>query len=379
MVHSHRKRRKRQRVLAEAAAAAGCEGWDGPVPIFRALNCSWRYGKPRAWSSEQGLIFAVFAGGHCVVCTQAGQPLQALSSAKAVSGHRAQLALIVQSASPPHLYVAFRDVADYDQAFSTLRTTGAAVSELPYRDFWLLQSEMPFPAEAPPAAKRAQIQTSPEPTAHEPAGGGQSSPGLTIDDEQREGSEPSEDNNAALGRSDGVENNSMSGLIPAAESSGSSGELKELAVQLQQLMRAQEKLDSRLQCLLRTQELSTAAIAAAVVAVAQAATDYPVTYSVLHEDGDFDPAVPAALIRLCLERPPTWGKDRERGHDMFPAGACPPGEGLYIGAPVVARWVAYQDDARFQGTKRDAWFAGTIISAPRTRVRYGSRGPGNFK
>jgi len=136
-------------------------------------------------------------------------------------------------------------------------------------------------------------------------------------------------------------------------------------------MKAQERLDSRLRCLLRTQTLSSAAIAAVLVAIAKAAADYPITYSVLHEDGDFDPAVPAGLIRLCPDRPPTWGKDKERGHDMLPPGAYPPGEGLYIGAPVVARWVAYQDDPRFHGTKRDAWFAGTIISAPRPRVRYG--------
>eukprot|EP00756_Hemistasia_phaeocysticola_P028437 Hpha_TRINITY_DN16175_c1_g1::TRINITY_DN16175_c1_g1_i1::g.6793::m.6793 len=365
MVHSHRKRRKRQRVLAEAAAAAGCEGWDGPVPIFRALGCSWRYGKPRGWSSEQGLIFAVFQGGHCVVCTQSGVPLQALSSAKAVSAYRAQLAMIVQSASPPCLYVAFKDGADFDQAFATLHSTGATVRELPYRDFWLLQSELPFPTDPPPAAKRAQLQSSPEPIPFNEHSGGQSSPGLTEGD-QREGSEPSSEE-----------------AMPSAEDSGSSGELKELAAQLQQLMKAQEKLDTRLQCLMRSQTISNAAIAAVIVALSSASADFPVTYSVLHEDGDFDPAVPAALIRLCPQRPPTWGKGKERGHDLVPPGACAPGEGLYIGAPVVARWVAYQDDDRMKGTKRDAWFAGTIISAPRprgwSRGFVSQRAPGELK
>eukprot|EP01060_Flectonema_neradi_P003203 TRINITY_DN1204_c1_g1_i1.p1 TRINITY_DN1204_c1_g1~~TRINITY_DN1204_c1_g1_i1.p1 ORF type:complete len:405 (+),score=66.68 TRINITY_DN1204_c1_g1_i1:126-1217(+) len=92
------------------------------------------------------------------------------------------------------------------------------------------------------------------------------------------------------------------------------------------------------------------------------------TWSVLHEDGDFDEAVPRHCIRLAENRDPDWGKDSKRGFDLLPPDADEPGVGLYIGAPVVARWMRYHNDEKIRGTRRDAWFAGTIVSLPK---RYG--------
>ena len=92
------------------------------------------------------------------------------------------------------------------------------------------------------------------------------------------------------------------------------------------------------------------------------------TWSVLHEDGDFDEAVPRHCIRIAENRDPDWGKDSKRGFDLLPPDADEPGVGLYIGAPVVARWMRYHSDESIRGTRRDAWFAGTIVSLPK---RYG--------
>eukprot|EP01059_Diplonema_ambulator_P022095 TRINITY_DN368_c0_g1_i1.p3 TRINITY_DN368_c0_g1~~TRINITY_DN368_c0_g1_i1.p3 ORF type:complete len:130 (+),score=18.15 TRINITY_DN368_c0_g1_i1:418-807(+) len=87
-------------------------------------------------------------------------------------------------------------------------------------------------------------------------------------------------------------------------------------------------------------------------------------WSVLHEDGDFDGKVPSDRIRLCPTRPDNWGKVKaNRGPSCLPPNTGLPGQGLYHGARVVAKWNRYRD------TEDDSWFAGTLISPRQARKR----------
>eukprot|EP01062_Namystynia_karyoxenos_P083645 TRINITY_DN9658_c0_g2_i2.p1 TRINITY_DN9658_c0_g2~~TRINITY_DN9658_c0_g2_i2.p1 ORF type:complete len:658 (+),score=110.17 TRINITY_DN9658_c0_g2_i2:103-1974(+) len=407
MVHSHRKRRKAMRAaaaeLAEAAAAAvapaAAEPDAAPAPApapepalwgttpsggYQATKCAWRYGPHRNWRSRQGCRVAISRAGSCVATSAEGtQLLQAVGRCGVAYGHRPQCSVMIgprcadgcAGADGVHMFVKLPTPAEYDAACSALQLIGSSVEELSYTEFWRKQASLAFPdgpataaaVEAAAAAAVGEADTAAAPAsaaarASQPAAGGRAAGPAPAAAAATSG-DPEEAAGEAQLRGRHCRQPRPPQGSPAAPARAGGEDIARLAAELATLQRATKELDTRMQ-----------QIAAKQQSEPTASEPLERTYAVLHEDGDFDAAVPASLIRLCPTRPDSWGKQETRGHDLLPPGAGPPGEGLYIGAPVVARWAPYQR-TRAKGTDKDAWFAGTIVSVPAARERQRLRRP----
>eukprot|EP00755_Sulcionema_specki_P012353 Sspe_Gene.51190::Locus_28430_Transcript_1_1_Confidence_1.000_Length_1650::g.51190::m.51190 len=315
MPHSHRKRRKARAMAAAAAASAAASVTEASDhPDFVHDLWAWRYGTNRKWQSEQGCTLTLQAG--LLQVTKNSRLLQSMALPDVAYGvdyiAAGRMILVSRHHNGYSLFVCLNGQSGV-MLRNDLIAKGVTLTQVGYRDFYKVQKDLSFPL--------CPVEPLPKDAAPQPPG-------------------------------------------PLPPSSLHSAEdLRMQLESLQSLNRGMEVLVTSLHtpippALDNPTDTDTKASQESPSAESEA------KYSVLHEDGDFDFEVPAHLIRLCRNRPPDWGKGKLRGYNLVPEGSSPPGTGLYIGAPVVARWQPYHFDPDISGTDDDAWFAGTIVMAP---------------